>query len=84
MANCKEMGFKETKCSFCGKNKADGVYFGEGGATEVFCCCVCAVEVLPMLMADSVHSADIRIQVEKQKAHADAAFWKALAIRAIK
>ena len=39
------------KCSFCGENKASGLWMGD---IDIFCCKHCAISLLPQLMADSI------------------------------
>ncbi|WP_159956341.1 hypothetical protein [Pseudomonas sp. R76] len=46
------------KCSFCSEQKATALWMGD---IDVFVCSICAVELLPQLMADAIVGA-INIQ----------------------
>ncbi len=72
-------------CSFCDKEVANHQYQGGEWHTNggtVYCCHRCAVDVLPRLMADSVHVAQ-NGYVEGGKALevASGNFWKAMTAR---
>ncbi|MGH8601255.1 MAG: hypothetical protein ACREXR_00275 [Gammaproteobacteria bacterium] len=38
-------------CSFCSDRKADALWMGK---IDIFACSLCAVEILPQLMADAI------------------------------
>ena len=80
--------FSSAPCSFCGKEHSTDFSGGEwhsspGGAGTVYCCSVCAVQVLPALIADSIHlSGNHYMGAQNALVSIEAAFWKAIAARA--
>ena len=77
--------FSSDRCSFCGKahstDFSGGEWHGHRGA--VYCCGMCATEVLPALIADSIHIGGKHYLTAKHNlAVVEATFWKAIAARA--
>ena len=72
-------GFEIKPCSFCGKKEPTGFW---AGGDLVFCCRVCAMEILPALMADAIADMGLKYINTQGFKRIEIAFWKALCLSA--
>jgi hypothetical protein len=73
-------------CTFCGAEVTNSDYCGgewHGPDSNVYCCGHCATDVLPALIADSIHIYGRPYSKAKERLdRIERTFWKALAARA--
>jgi len=51
-------------CSFCGEDRATGVWIGD---KTIFCCKHCAMQLLPQLMADAIVGGISEAEIKDKK-----------------
>jgi len=64
-------------CAFCGSKRPTGVWRGE---ILVHCCQTCAMEVLPVLMADALGRLSVSFVNTQGFKTIEKNFWKALCL----
>lgn len=78
--------FSARPCTFCGNSHSDNHAGGEWHCPEavtVSCCHTCAVTVLPILIADSLHIFPAVQDPKRLLVPVEAGLWKGLATRAM-
>ncbi|VVS92204.1 hypothetical protein [Desulfoluna spongiiphila] len=58
----KENNGEAEVCSFCGEDKASGMWMGR--EKTIFCCKNCAIQYLPQLMADAIVGGTLESEIK--------------------